>query len=107
MNTFEQALREQLREAEHNLDDPVAQQLVNARRQAMSARRQFHLPRFMVPALGMVTASVVALILVVAPVDDNQQRQSGMERLTPENAEFYENLDFFYWLAESDAAKRS
>jgi len=101
MNTFEQALREQLREAEHNLDDSVAQQLVNARRQAMSARR------FMVPALGMVTASVVALILVVAPVDDNQQRQSGMERLTPENAEFYENLDFFYWLAESDAAKRS
>lgn len=107
MSTFEETLREQLRNAEHNLDDSVTHQLVNARRQALSARRRFHLPRFMVPALGMVTASVVALVLVVAPAEDNDKRKSNMEKLTPESTEFYEDLDFFYWLAESESAKRS
>lgn len=107
MSTFEQTLREQLQSAEDNLDDAITHQLVNARRKALSARRRFSLPRFMVPAMGMVTASVVALVLVVAPLEDSNPRKTSMEKLTPESTEFYEDLDFFYWLAESEAATRS
>lgn len=107
MSTFEQTLREQLNNAEHQLDDSVTLQLANVRRRALSTRRGFRLPKLMVPALGMVTASIVALVLVVAPLDSTGPGNGSADRLSPENTAFYEDLDFFYWLAESDAAKRS
>ena len=110
METFENVLKRQLQDAEHHLDSNLTRRLRQARYRALAARPRFRLPRLVVPALGMVTASIVAIVLVVAPPDDSSDKAPGngaVEQLSPDSAEFYEDLDFYYWLAESAPGTRS
>ncbi len=102
MNELEHDLRQQLLDAERELDTGTLRRLRMARASALERGRQSRLPRLMVPAMGMVTASIVALVLVVSPLND----QNGQD-ISPDNASFYQDLEFYYWLAESDAGRRS
>jgi len=99
MDKFETNLRQQLRAAESQLDDATVRRLRQARATALTHSRRPLLSRLMVPALGMVTASVVALVLVLTP------NEPGQDML--DNATFYQDLDFYNWLAESDSARNS
>lgn len=110
MDTFEQALKHQLDNAEEQLDSALTRRLRQARHRALAAPPRFRLPRLVVPTLGMVTASIVAIVLVVAPPGESPENGSGsraVEPLSPDSAEFYEDLDFYYWLAESAPGTRS
>ncbi|MDY0069754.1 MAG: hypothetical protein WDA10_11910 [Porticoccaceae bacterium] len=110
METFEQVLKRQLQDTEQHLHADLTRRLRQARYRALAAPPRFRLPRLVVPALGMVTASIVAIVLVVAPPDESQDKPAGngaVEQLSPDSTEFYEDLDFYYWLAESAPGTRS
>ncbi|MCK9564373.1 MAG: DUF3619 family protein [Bacteroidales bacterium] len=99
MDKLEHNLRQQLRAAESQLDDNTARRLRQARSTALASSRRPLLSRLMVPALGMATASVVALVLVLSPGEPGQD--------ILDNASFYQDLDFYNWLAENDATWKS
>jgi hypothetical protein len=99
MSQFERSLRRRLDDFERQLDEDTATRLAGVRRRALSmggARRSL---RLALPAAGMAAATLVLALWLLPP----ENRETGGK--TPplsNNAEFYENLDFYYWLAESE-----
>jgi hypothetical protein len=103
---FEQNLRQQLRSQEYQLDPAISERLQQARHQAVARARFKRWPRFLVPTFAMATASMVAAILVWSPVDGTHHGATN-DNFPAEHAELYEDLDFYYWLAESQINHRS
>ncbi len=101
MDNFENRVRQQLRAAESQLNDATARRLRQARATALATPPRPLLSRLMVPALGMVTASVAVLVLVLSPLNEPAPQD------ILDNAAFYQDLEFYNWLAENDAAWKS
>ncbi len=99
MNGVEGGWREILRQQENRLDTRLLERIGIARRRALAAAR---LPwwRLHAPALG---GAVLATVLAVAVLLPSMQ-QSSLQRgaALPDDTVFYENLDFYLWLAESE-----
>lgn len=98
MTDFERQLKEQLRSEERHLPDSVEQRLRASRQRACEQSRSFHLPRFLLPATGMTLASVLALTLILAPGSLQQAGDTGSASLDMLQTQ---ELDFYYWLAET------
>lgn len=98
MTDFESNLRSQLRSTELQLDTHTLQSLRSAREQAIASRPLLRTPRVLLPLGGMTLASIAIFFLVFAPlqmptdqVHESRASQSGE----------VQDLDFYYWLAET------
>ena len=60
------------------------------------ARRWRH---FLLPAAGMSLASILVLVLLT---ELPRIHSTSLEQPLNENLELYDNLDFYYWLAETE-----
>ena len=99
MNNFESQMRDVLRSSERELDAETTERLAKARSTALSTATKWQIPRFFVPATSMALASVLALFLVLSPgINEPQLNQD--EILLSEGVDLYEDMDFYYWLAD-------
>ncbi len=100
MNGLERNWRALLRRQENGLDATTLARIGAARQRALAAAR---LPwwRRHGPALGGVALVTVLAVAVLLPGQHGWlQPEHGMP--LPADPAFYENLDFYLWLAESE-----
>ncbi|HEB28771.1 MAG TPA: DUF3619 family protein [Porticoccus sp.] len=97
MSDFEKKMQEVLRRSERELDTDTTQRLAQARTQALDGASQRRAPRFFVPVTGMALASVLALVLVLSPTQQNQD-----DVLLSEGLDLYEDMEFYSWLASEE-----
>ena len=106
---FETQLRSRLRGSELELDPALTDKLRAARKRASSRSRgagsDFRLPRFLLPLGGMTLASVALFFLVLSPLQQSPQDMPG-ESLSAETMD-PQDLDFYYWLAETQNVAES
>lgn len=101
---FEQALRRQLNRAEHRIDARTRVELATIRGRALTANRhKWRLPRFALPATGVALASLTLLLLTPSPGTDSTRPQD----LSVNNLDLYQDIDFYFWLAEGEAGGES
>jgi len=101
MNEFEKNVRSELRAAERELDPETITAICNLRKDVLAHARPRRLRRLFVPAFSMAMASVVAMVLVFSPsLDQGDSIAPGNPKLS-ENADLYEDMDFYYWLAQA------
>jgi hypothetical protein len=98
MNGFEDRLRRTLREQEDALDGGTLARIGRARRAALATPRPAWW-RLHAPALGGAVLATAVAVAVLLPL---QQGQFGVRQDRVEEPGFYEDLDFYLWLAESD-----
>ena len=105
---FESNLREDLHAIEQNTRAPEVFRLAQARNRALTQER----PKaaFFWPALGATLASALMVALLVTPdywlpnnqLVDGVTNDDLLFEITEDNIELYEELDFYYWLAETN-----
>jgi len=104
MTDFERNLRAQLIAAERRLDPAIERQLRQNRKNACERAPRLRLPRFLLPLTGMTLASLFALTLILAPEKSTFLNQQDV--IFPDTVQS-QDLDFYYWLAETQNAKGS
>lgn len=104
MNTFEQQLRESLRKQEQQLDAATLGRLAANRRTALAAK-PWSWRHLLTPAIGSAVLATVVGVAVLMPRTEAPSPAGSSEQLV-ENPEFYRDLDFYLWLAESDMGHR-
>ncbi|MBK6582884.1 MAG: hypothetical protein IPG20_08345 [Gammaproteobacteria bacterium] len=105
MNTFEQQLRESLREQEQQLDAGTLRRLAANRQSALAAMpRPWR--RFLTPAIGSALLATVVGVAVLMPRSTEAPSSAATGEQLVDNPEFYRDLDFYLWLAESDMGHR-
>jgi hypothetical protein len=112
---FAERARTLLDEDARRLDGPTLGRLRRAREEALEAGRTGRLlhrlrqARFRVAAAALTAAAAAALVLVVLPLDRSPVPPLGadpteLELLaSAEGPDFYEELDFYLWIAEEQA----
>jgi hypothetical protein len=106
MNDFEQTLRNELRTSEQRLSPEIEARLAGSRQVAVAKARRHPWARIFLPLSGMLAASVVALVVVWAPLTDTPT-PSMQHPVTVDNTEFFEDLEFYYWLAQNEGKQES
>ncbi len=106
MNTkFEQTLQRELRDNERAIDTNVLKQLADFRQQALDnpAPDPRRLRRFLLPTVGMALASSLVLLLAMplSPLGPTKANDS-----LSENLDLYNDLEFYYWLADTEQELR-
>lgn len=102
MSSFEERLRRALRAEEGELDGTTLARLGAARRAAVGAPRPSWW-RLHAPALGgAVLATAVAVAVLLPLQQKNWRAATEADRQVVEDPEFYQDLDFYLWLSESD-----
>jgi len=102
---FEQSLQSDLRHGEQAVDAGHLQQLASFRQQALgplssnATQAPRRLRRFLWPTAGMALASILVLVLAMpfspfGPTASNEYLS--------DNLELYDDLEFYYWLAENE-----
>ena len=102
MNTkFEQSLQSDLRHSEQAIDAEHLQQLAGFRQQALenATLAPRRLRRFLWPSVGMALASIFLLVLALplSPLGPTTANE-----YVSDNLELYDDLEFYYWLADSE-----
>ena len=102
---FINAVKRELDQGAEELSPEMASRLREARREALCQPSR-RLPWFR-PAWGLAAAAVMGMILTVVwlgqPGEPSLQVLEDAELLASSDAlEFYEDLDFYYWLAEHE-----
>ncbi len=105
MNSFEEDARAALRARENTLDGATLARLGAARRAAL-ATRSAPWWRLHVPALGGAALALAVAVAVLVPMQEQLRPPAGVSEQLVEDPQFYEDLDFYLWLAESDADTR-
>ncbi|PCJ37705.1 MAG: hypothetical protein COA75_03015 [Cellvibrionales bacterium] len=107
---FEQDLQNQLRHSEQTIDTENLTQLADIRHQALGLLRTrktsppHHRWRcFSWPTAGMALASL--LVIVLATPLSPFTSPSSIDYLS-DNTELYDDLGFYYWLAENEQSFR-
>jgi hypothetical protein len=96
MNDFEKQLQDQLRAAETSLPPGVETRLRYGRQQALEAPAPSLLHKIRWPVTGMAMASLMALVITFSPGNNETQKSVSLE--PPVSSQ---DLDFYYWLAET------
>ncbi len=102
MNTkFEQSLQSDLRRSEQAIDAEHLQQLADFRLQALenTTLTPRRLRRFLWPTAGMALASILVLVLAMpfSPLGPTAPNE-----YVSDNLELYDDLEFYYWLADNE-----
>ena len=105
---FESTLREDLHAVEQTTGAPEVFRLAQARHRALAQAQ----PKASIiwPALGVSLASAFMLAVLVVPdywlpnnqLVDGVVNEDLLFEITEDNIELYEELDFYYWLAETN-----
>lgn len=99
----EREFQETLRREEHSLGSPALARIARARQAALAAPRP---PRWLRLARPAVGAAVFASLLGIALVLPQARQALDTDAASaPEDPEFYRELDFYIWLAESDMGR--
>lgn len=101
-DSFEQELGRELRQSEARLDAQTRAELARIRRKALSPDHgKFWFARRTWSTAGVAMASVAVMVFALL------HQPNGAGPGTPEqlsnNIDLYEDLDFYYWLAEPDS----
>lgn len=97
---FEQDLQSDLRHYEQTIDAEHITRLSNIRQHALSdASAPHRLQRFFWPTTSMTLASLLVLVLVslFSPFTS-----MPMNEQVSDNYELYDDLEFYYWLADNE-----
>ena len=105
---FESTLRDDLNTLEQSTGAPEVFRLAQARNRALA--QQDHRPTFVWPVLGASLASLLMAAVLIKPEDlsPSSQLTNGIAseellfEINEDNIELFEELDFYYWLAETD-----
>lgn len=107
---LENRLKETVMALEQDVGKSESAALNAVRARALNEYRQplfSAVQRKMWPAASMVAASVLILMVVLAPSPERQiNNQLVVDVQGADNLELYEDLEFYYWLAEDDANLR-
>lgn len=101
MNETERELAAALRREEQGLDARLAARIAAARAHALAHPPMSWLQRWFAPAAGVAVLAGVFGIGVLLPPQRVDPAPAGVEKVA-DNPEFYQDLDFYLWLAESD-----
>jgi hypothetical protein len=101
MSDFEATLKQQFREQENCLSPGVETRLRANRKNAVEIAAKGNsfasrVHRLLLPVTGMAMVSVFALVITLSPGTEDT---SGNH--TPDQAVSSQDLDFYYWLAET------
>lgn len=101
MNTFEEDLRATLREQENALDGHTLARLGAARRAALAVPSA---PwwRLHVPALGGAALAMAVAVVMLMPMQEQLRAPTHASEQLLKDPQFYEDLDFYMWLSESE-----
>lgn len=94
--------RQRLRTAERHLPAATEQALRERRQQAMALTERGRWPRWLIPASGFAAASLLTLVVILAPSPPNTG--ANAPTMAGEETRLDEELDFYYWLAETNSA---
>ncbi|MGV6807288.1 MAG: hypothetical protein ACWA5K_05240 [bacterium] len=97
-NDFELNAKNMLRLSENGLPAEDVESLRDLRARALEEKRR-KLPAFLAPATGLVVASLLAFTVMYGPTFSGFGTDSTAGQ---ETAEFYEDLDFYYWLSANE-----
>jgi hypothetical protein len=103
MNTkFEQSLQSELRHSERVIDTQHLQRLADCRQQALdsTALAPSRLRRFLWPSAGMALASILVFVLAMMPL--SPLGPTVTNEYVSDNQELYDDLEFYYWLADNE-----
>jgi hypothetical protein len=101
MNSFEEDARATLRAQESTLDGTTLAHLGAARRAAL-ATPVAPWWRLHVPALGGAALAVAVAVAVLMPMQEQLRAPPHASEPLVEDPQFYEDLDFYMWLSESE-----
>ena len=101
MNDTERELGTALRREEQLLDGRIAARIAAARRHALAAPQPPWIQRWFAPMAGAAVLASVLGVAVLMPPQDAAPEGAAPGQVA-ENPEFYQDLDFYLWLAESD-----
>ena len=101
---FEQQLQALLRSSETSLPEQQLRQLGQARRQALQADPPAARRRLLWSAVTTAFASVLLVAVMVSPglFSPDAELPTSDEYLGAADTEFYEDLEFYQWLAERE-----
>lgn len=106
-NFFLKQVKSSLDRGEENIDAGTLWRLHRIRQEAINAEKQEQsgvLNWFTLPFPALATAIVVLLTVFLVFTGEQEQVPNGnfedLEILASNNLEFYEDLDFYAWLAE-------
>ncbi len=98
---FEQSLQGDLRHSEQLVDTQHLQQLAGFRQLAIenATLPPRRLRRFLWPSAGMALASILVLVFAMpfSPLGPTAPNE-----YVSDNVELYDDLEFYYWLADND-----
>ena len=101
-DAFEDALRRDLHHAEQQLEAHTRFRLATVRVSALAATpRRWSFFNVAVPAVGIALASLAFLLLMPLPATNSVPGDDP--DLRSPNLELYQDLDFYYWLAQQEA----
>ena len=105
MNTFEEDLRATLRKQENALDGHTLARLGAARRAALATPAA---PwwRLHVPALGGAALAMAVAVVMLMPLREQLRPPTRASEQLLKDPQFYEDLDFYMWLSESEMGNR-
>ena len=95
----------QLQDDLHTLEEETGSQdifrLAQARNTALHGKKPHH-PRLIWPTMAATTASVMLAVFLVGPWSPGEQAVplANEQLIYDESVDLYEDLDFYYWLAE-------
>ncbi len=103
MSDFEKTIQSELHNSELHLHPDVAEQLQTIRRTALATPEPWwRIRRILWPTTGMALASLVAVVLIVNIDPGSNNEQPTVNEKYSDNFDLYENLDFYYWLANGE-----
>jgi len=102
MNETERELSAVLRREEHSLEPRTLARIAAARRHALAAPRPAWIQRWFAPVAGAAVLAGVLGVGVFLPQLGVQPDAAAPAEQVAENPEFYQDLDFYLWLADSD-----
>ena len=101
MNDTERELGAALRRTEQHIDPHLYTRIAAARAYALAQPHEPWLRRWLAPVAGVAVLAGVLGIGVLLPLQRAEPERAVAEDAV-EDPEFYQDLDFYLWLAESD-----
>ena len=98
---FEQQMRDLARSSEHDISPDIEAKLAAARRHALSQGSNTN-HKYRMPALATAFASIALVAVLILPGSPNESGLNNDDLLMA-NADLYEDLEFYEWMAENEA----